>query len=122
MGLIQEFKEFAVKGNVLDLAVAVVIGTAFGKIVDSVVKDIITPILTPAQGAVDFASLKVGPFAIGNFINNVISFIIVAFVLFIIVKAANRFKKPVEETVDLAAVNAEQNRKIIELLEKIAAK
>ena len=127
MGLIQEFREFAVKGNVLDLAVAVIIGAAFGKIVDSLVKDIITPVLAPAQGKVDFANMKAGPFLIGNFINNVISFIIVAFVLFLIVKAANRFKKPPEETVDvatvdLAAVNAEQNARIIELLEKISAK
>lgn len=122
MGLIQEFREFAVKGNVLDLAVAVIIGAAFGKIVDSLVKDIITPVLAPAQGSVDFANLKAGPFLIGNFVNNVVSFLIVAFALFIVVKAANRFKKPAEETIDLAAVNAEQNRKIIELLEKIATK
>ena len=121
MGLVKEFREFALKGNVLDLAVAVIIGAAFGKIVDSLVKDILTPPLAAAQNGIKFEELTLGPFVLGNFINNTISFVIVAFALFLIVKFANRFKQPPEATVDLAAVNAEQNAKIIELLEKIAA-
>ena len=99
MGFVKEFKEFAVKGNVLDLAVAVVIGAAFGKIVSSLVDDIITPaILTPALKAAHLSNL--GQLVIpgtaikyGNFISQVISFIIVALSLFIIIMAINRFKK-----------------------------
>jgi len=99
MGFVKEFKEFAVKGNVLDLAVAVVIGAAFGKIVSSLVEDIITPaILTPALKAAHLSNLSqlvIPGTAIkyGNFLSQVISFIIVAFSLFTIITAVNRFKK-----------------------------
>ncbi|RDC55681.1 large-conductance mechanosensitive channel protein MscL [Pedobacter chinensis] len=99
MGFIKEFKEFAVKGNVLDLAVGVIIGAAFGKIVSSLVEDIITPaVLGPALSAAgleDLSKLTIPGTAIkyGNFLSQVISFIIVAFVLFIIIKAANNLKK-----------------------------
>jgi large conductance mechanosensitive channel len=104
MSFLKEFKAFAVKGNVLDLAIAVVIGGAFGKIVGSLVDDIITPaILTPALKAAnltDLSQLKIPGTAIkyGNFISTVISFIIIAFALFLIVKAINTSKKK-EETV-----------------------
>lgn len=119
--MLKEFQAFIAKGNVLDLAVAVVIGAAFGKIVDSFVKDILTPILTPLTSGVDFATYKLGPFAVGNFINNVVQFLIVAFALFLIVKAYNRLHPKVEETkVDLATQNSEQNQQIIELLQQIA--
>jgi len=99
MGFIKEFKEFAVKGNVLDLAVGVIIGAAFGKIVSSLVEDIITPaVLGPAleaAGLEDLNKLTIAGTAIkyGNFLSQVISFIIVALVLFIIIKAANNLKK-----------------------------
>lgn len=120
--MLKEFREFIAKGNVLDLAVAVVIGAAFSKIVDSFVEDILTPILTPLTGAVDFATFKIGPFAIGSFVNNVVQFLIVAFALFVIIKAYNRFQNPkVEEAkVDLAAENVEQNREMIALLRTLA--
>jgi len=104
MSFLKEFKAFAVKGNVLDLAIAVVIGGAFGKIVGSLVDDIITPaILTPALKAAnltDLSQLKIPGTAIkyGNFISTVISFIIIAFVLFLVIKEINSFKKK-EETV-----------------------
>jgi large conductance mechanosensitive channel len=99
MSFIKEFKEFAVKGNVLDLAVAVVIGGAFGKIVSSLVEDIITPaILTPALKAAHLSNL--GQLVIpgtaikyGNFLSQIISFIIVALALFVFIKAINRFNK-----------------------------
>ena len=122
--MLKEFREFIAKGNVLDLAVAVVIGAAFSKIVDSFVKDILTPILTPLTGAVDFAKFKIGPFAIGNFVNNVVQFLIVAFALFVIIKAYNRFQNPKTEKakVDFAAENVEQNREIIALLRSIDGK
>ncbi|MBL0913161.1 MAG: large-conductance mechanosensitive channel protein MscL [Bacteroidia bacterium] len=105
MGFIKEFKEFAVKGNVIDLAVGVVIGGAFQGIVKSMVDDIITPaILTPALKAAnltDLAQLTVPGTAIkyGNFISQVISFTIVALALFMLVKGINRLKRePVPET------------------------
>jgi len=102
MSFIKEFKAFAVKGNVLDLAIAVVIGGAFGKIVGSLVDDIITPaILTPALKAAnltDLSQLKIPGTAIkyGNFLSTTISFIIIAFTLFLIVKAINASKKKEE--------------------------
>jgi large conductance mechanosensitive channel len=122
--MIKEFRDFIAKGNVLDLAVAVVIGAAFGKIVDSLVKDILTPALNPLTKGVDFADFKPMGFGVGNFINNVIQFLIVAFALFLIVKASNRFKKPavVEVKEDHAAIQTEQNKQIIALLEKMVAK
>lgn len=99
MGMLKEFKEFAVKGNVIDLAIGVVIGGAFGKIVSSLVDDIITPaILKPALTAAKLTDLKdlvIPGTAIkyGNFISTIISFIIIAFALFLIVKGINRAKK-----------------------------
>jgi large conductance mechanosensitive channel len=103
MAIVKEFKEFAMRGNVVDLAVAVVIGGAFGKIVSSMVDDIITPaILTPALKAAhltNLAELVIPGTAIkyGNFLSQVISFIIVAIALFLIVKAINVTKKKEEE-------------------------
>lgn len=102
MAIVKEFKEFAMRGNVVDLAVAVVIGGAFGKIVSSMVDDIITPaILTPALKAAhltNLAELVIPGTAIkyGNFLSQVISFIIVAIALFLIVKAINVTKKKEE--------------------------
>lgn len=99
MGMMKEFKEFAMKGNVIDLAVGVVIGGAFGGIVKSLVDDIITPaILTPALKAAnlsDLSQLTVPGTAIkyGNFISQCISFLIIAFALFLVIKGVNAMKK-----------------------------
>lgn len=97
MGMIKEFKEFAMKGNVIDLAIGVVIGGAFGKIVSSLIDDVITPlVLAPALEAAhlsNIADLKWGAVKYGSFLSNVISFIIVAIVLFMIIKAMNAAKK-----------------------------
>lgn len=99
MGFFTEFKEFAVKGNVIDLAVGVVIGGAFGKIVTSLVEDIITPaILTPALEAANLNNLTelvIPGTAIkyGNFLSAAISFVIVALALFVIIKGINKMKK-----------------------------
>ncbi|MBN9296920.1 MAG: large conductance mechanosensitive channel protein MscL [Filimonas sp.] len=111
MGFIKEFREFAVKGNVMDLAIGVIIGGAFGKIVDSVVNDLIMPIVGIAFNA-DFSNLyiplsskvtpglalvdakKLGPvFAWGNFITIVLNFLILAFIVFLLVKGMNRLRK-----------------------------
>ena len=97
MGFIKEFKEFAMKGNIVDLAVAVIIGAAFGAIVSSLVDDIITPLLlTPAlkaAGAADIEHLTWGAVKYGKFLASVIKFILIAFGLFSIVKAANSITK-----------------------------
>lgn len=93
MGLVSEFKEFISKGNVLDLAVGVIIGAAFGKIVSSLTEDIIMPVVGIALGRVDFSIIMLGPMKIGLFLNAVINFIIIAFVIFLVVKAANSIKK-----------------------------
>ena len=93
---IKEFKEFALKGNVFDLAVGIIIGGAIGAIVKSLVENVITPIIGLAFGGqADFSALMLGPVKIGLFINEVISFLILAFVLFLIIKAVNKLmKKP----------------------------
>ena len=99
MSALQEFKKFALQGNVVDLAVGIVIGAAFSKIVTSIVEDIITPaVLNPALKAAnlsDLSKLVIPGTAIkyGNFLSNIISFIIVAFALFMVVKLINAAKK-----------------------------
>jgi large conductance mechanosensitive channel len=96
MGFAKEFKDFALKGNVVDLAVGVIIGAAFGAIVSSLVEDVITPLLlTPmlkASNLENIADLKIGAVLVGKFIAAVIKFILIAFVLFWIIKAANKLK------------------------------
>ncbi len=114
MGIAQEFREFAVKGNVIDLAVGVIIGGAFGKIVDSVVSDLILPVVGLVFGKLDFSNLfivlgnvpagtamtldalkKAGVpvFAYGNFITVAVNFIILAFIIFMMIKQINRMKR-----------------------------
>jgi large conductance mechanosensitive channel len=116
MGMMSEFKEFAVKGNVMDLAVGVIIGAAFGKIVDSVVGDLIMPIIGKVLGNLNFSDMFVAlkdipvgtvmtleavkkagvpVFAYGNFITVVLNFAILAFIIFLIVKQMNKLKKDV---------------------------
>jgi large conductance mechanosensitive channel len=109
----KEFKEFAVKGNAIDLAVGVIIGAAFGKIVSSIVEDLLMPPIGRVVGNLDFSNLylplsdkiapglplaearKIGPvFAYGNFITVAINFLIVAFCIFLLVKGINRLKRP----------------------------
>ncbi|MDW5444038.1 large conductance mechanosensitive channel protein MscL [Polaromonas sp. SM01] len=114
MGMMQEFKEFAIKGSVVDLAVGVIIGAAFGKIVDSVVSDLILPVVGAVIGKIDFSNLfivlgsvpagtamtldslkKAGVpvFAYGNFITVAVNFAILAFIIFLMIKQINRMKK-----------------------------
>ena len=97
MGLLKEFKDFAMKGNIVDLAVAIIIGAAFGAIVSSLVDDIITPLLlTPAlkaAGAADIDHLTWGAVKYGKFLSAVIKFIVIALVLFSIIKVANAASK-----------------------------
>ncbi|MFC4233522.1 large conductance mechanosensitive channel protein MscL [Parasediminibacterium paludis] len=98
MGMIKEFKDFAMKGNVVDLAVGVIIGAAFGKIVSSFIEDVITPLLLkPALDAAHLSKLADltiwGTVKYGNFLAAVINFLIVAIVLFLIIKAINASKR-----------------------------
>lgn len=114
MGMMQEFREFAIKGNVIDLAVGVIIGGAFGKIVDSVVSDLIMPVVGLVFGKLDFSNLflvlgtvpegtaltldalkKAGVpvFAYGSFITVAVNFLILAFIIFMMIKQINRLKR-----------------------------
>lgn len=101
MGFLNEFKSFAFKGNVIDLAVGVIIGAAFGKIVSSFVEDVITPLLLnpalKAVGAENIAQLSWNGVKYGNFLSAVISFLTIAMVLFWLIKMANKLNKPKEE-------------------------
>jgi len=111
MSMASEFKEFALKGNVVDLAVGVIIGAAFGKIVDSIVNDLIMPLIGKVTGGLDFSNYYIGlngqpaglplaeakkagaVFAYGNFITVLISFVILAFIIFMMIKQINRLKR-----------------------------
>ncbi len=99
--MLKEFKAFAMKGNVIDLAVGVIIGGAFGKIVSSMVGDIIMPIVGLLLGRLDFANLSVtlgtATLNYGVFINNVVDFLIIAFALFLVIKQVNNMTKKKEE-------------------------
>jgi len=96
--MLKEFKAFVLRGNVLDLAVAVIIGGAFGKIVGSLVNDIIMPLIGLVMGGVNFSELSVTVGAAvvtwGAFVQTVIDFLVIAFVIFMIVKAANKLQNP----------------------------
>lgn len=142
--MLKEFKEFAMRGNVVDLAVGVIIGAAFGKIVDSLVKDIIMPPIGLILGKVDFANLYVllkesdkvpGPYPTleaaqkagavtinyGNFINVAISFVIVAFAVFLLVKGLNSMKRAQDAAAAAPAPTPEDVqllREIRDLLQK----
>lgn len=95
--MFKEFREFAIRGNVMDLAIAVIIGAAFGRIVTSLVEHILTPLIGLVMGGIDFSALstQIGEAVIqwGMFIQAIIDFIIVAFVIFLIVRALNRLKR-----------------------------
>lgn len=133
MGFVKEFKEFAVRGNVMDLAVGVIIGAAFGKIVDSVVNDLIMPFVGIFFSA-DFSNLyvalsskipdgtpleearKLGPvFAYGNFISVVINFLILAFVVFLLVKGINTLRKKEPEKVEAPPAPSTSEKLLMEI-------
>lgn len=124
MGFVKEFKTFALKGNVIDLAVGVVIGSAFGSIVKSLVDDIITPaILTPALKAAhlaDLSQLVIPGTAIkyGSFISQIISFALIALTLFLIIKALNSAKKKEEAATPSGPTQEQLLAEIRDLLKK----
>ncbi len=120
--MLKEFKAFIMKGNVIDLAVAVVIGGAFGAIVSSLVDDIITPLLLnpalQASGAENIGELTWGAVTYGNFLAAVIKFLIIAWVLFLIVKGFNSFKKKEEPTPPAGPSQEQLLAEIRDLLKK----
>jgi len=128
MGFIKEFKEFAMRGSVVDLAVGVIIGAAFGKIVTSLVDDIIMPVIGVITGGIDFSEMKyvlkagdpansVPETAImyGNFINIVVQFLIVAFVIFLAIKGINSLKRKEEIVEEAPAPGPTQEELLAEI-------
>jgi large conductance mechanosensitive channel len=133
MAIVKEFKEFAMRGNVVDLAVGVVIGAAFGKIVTSLVNDVIMPPIGYITGGIDFKSIQIfikhGDAAkkipdvtinIGNFINVVIEFLIVAFCIFMVVKGINSLKKPEEAAPAVEPVPTQEEVLLTEIRDLLA--
>ena len=110
MSMMKEFKEFAMRGNVMDLAVGIIMGAAFTAIVTSMVDDLVNPLLGIFIGGIDFSSLSFGigeaQFMYGNFINAVIKFVVIAWVVFLLVKGLNKMKDMAVRKEEVAAANA----------------
>ncbi len=138
MGFMKEFKEFAMKGNVMDMAVGVIIGGAFGKIVTSLVNDVLMPAISTATGGIDFTNLyialsdKVDPtlplekakemgavLAYGSFIQNIVDFLIVAFCIFLMLKGINKLSNLKKKEEEAAAPEAPKGPSQEELLTEI---
>ena len=119
--MIKEFKEFIARGNVMDLAVGVIIGAAFGKIVTSLVNDILMPLIGLVLGGIDFTglSITVGDAKImyGNFIQSTIDFLIVAFCIFLVIKAVNKFMEKTKKQQEKE--EAEEKAADLKILEEI---
>ena len=131
MKFLKEFEEFAVRGNVMDMAIGVIIGGAFGKIVSSLVSDVVMPPLGVLVGGVDFSNLKltikqaitdasgvVSPevsINYGTFINTIIDFVIIAFAIFLVIKAINRFQKKKEEAPAVPAPPTKEEELLTEI-------
>ena len=118
--MLKEFKEFAMKGNVIDLAVGVVIGAAFQKIIDSLVNDIIMPLIAALLGKVDFSDLvfviKDTPIKYGNFITEIINFLIIAFSIFLAVRYVNKLNEKLGKVGGNLAGKVDKDGKIAEKL------
>lgn len=118
VGFIRDFQAFILKGNVVELAVAVVIGAAFNKIVGSVVSDLVMPLVNPLIPSGDWREAVIGPgIKIGSFASSVIDFVIIAFVLYLVIRAIERFKRK-EEAV--AAAEPDVQQQMLATLERIA--
>ena len=122
MSIAREFREFAVKGNVMDLAVGVIIGAAFGKIVGSLVEDVVMPVIGTLMGGLDFSGLaiKIGSATLkyGKFLQTCLDFLIIAWAIFLIVKLINRLKREEEKPAAPASQPASPPRQEL-LLEEI---
>ena len=141
MGFVKEFKEFAIKGNVMDLAVGVIIGGAFSKIIDSVINDLVMPIVARIIGSPDFSNAyiplrdnipyglalaeakKQGPvFAYGNFLTVALNFLLLAFVIFMMVKAINSMKRKHEAAPPPPAGPSSTDKLLIEIRDELKKK
>ena len=126
MGFIKEFKEFALKGNVVDLAIAVIIGAAFSAIVSSLVDDVVTPLLlTPAlkaANAEDLDKLAWGAVKYGKFLSAIIKFIIVALVLFLVIQGINKMKRKKEEVSPAPPEYSLQEKLLMEIRDSLKSK
>ena len=141
MGFIKEFKEFAMKGNVMDMAVGVIIGGAFGKIVTSLVSDVLMPIISLCTGGIDFTNLFVNlsddkeyatlaaaqeaganVFAYGQFCQNIIDFLIIAFCIFLMIKGMNKLNRKKEEPAPEAPAGPTQEELLTEIRDLLKAK
>jgi len=135
MGFVKEFKEFAMRGSVVDLAVGVVIGGAFGKIVSSMVDDVIMPPIGYITGGVDFGSLKyvlkeanevagISEVSItyGNFVNSIIQFLIIAFCIFLVIKGINSLKRKEEAAPETPAAPSNEEVLLGEIRDLLKSK
>ena len=141
MGFIKEFKEFAMKSNVMDMAVGVIIGGAFGKIVTSLVSDVLMPIISVASGGISFTDMFVNlsddvkyktlaeaqeagasVFAYGQFIQNIIDFIIIAFCIFLMIKGMNKLNRKKEEPAPEAPKGPTQEELLTEIRDLLKTK
>ncbi len=121
--MIKGFRDFLMRGNVIDLAVGVIMGTAFGAIVNSLVADIITPIIGAIFGQPDFGGIKLGPVLIGNFLNALVSFLFVALgVYFFIVVPINQLKKMTTKEVAAAPAAPPRQEVLLEEIRNLLAK
>lgn len=121
--MLKEFKEFAMKGNVMDLAIGVIIGGAFGKIVTSLVNDIIMPLLGLLLGKLDFTKIVLFDIIkIGVFIQNIVDFLIIAFTIFLVVKAINRFKRKKEDAPEAPAEPSKEEVLLTEIRDLLKQK
>jgi large conductance mechanosensitive channel len=126
MSIVKEFREFAVKGNVVDLAVGVIIGAAFGKIVSSLVEDVVMPFLGTLMGGLNFSGLaiQVGSATIkyGKFLQTCLDFVLVAWAIFIMVKIINRLKRQEEQAPEKPAAPPRQEVLLEEIRDLLKAK
>ena len=141
MGFIKEFKEFAMKGNVMDMAVGVIIGGAFGKIVTSLVSDVLMPIISLCTGGIDFTNLFVNlsddkeyatlaaaqeaganVFAYGQFCQNIIDFLIIAFCIFLMIKGMNKLNRKKDEPAPEAPAGPTQEELLAEIRDLLKQK
>ena len=136
MGMISEFKEFAMKGNMMDMAVGIIMGGAFGTVIKSLIEDVIMPVIGHFSGGLDFSAKKIvlteaavdangaiiegtgSAIGYGSFINAIIAFAILAWVLFMIIKGMNKAKKAEEEAPDVPPANEVLLAEIRDLLSK----
>ncbi len=126
MGIVKEFKEFAMRGSVVDMAVGVIIGSAFGKIVSSLVNDVIMPIIGIITGGIDFTGLKINigesNITYGNFIQNVVDFLIIAFCIFLMVKGLNKLSKKKDKKTDTPSTSSKQEELLTEIRDLLKEK